>query len=85
MPLENEMQTPKDFRGKTGKINYLTLAIFYSLRKNYYLTLLSNTGILNRAMVIIVALYILLGITGYIRYGADVQSTITVNLPAEDV
>lgn len=41
------------------------------------------TGILNRAMFIIVSLYIGLGLVGYIRYGADIQSTITVNLPNE--
>lgn len=58
MPLENEMRTPKDFRGPTG--------------------------ILNRAMCLIVAIYIGLGLSGYLRYGEAVQPTITVNLPQKD-
>lgn len=49
MPLENEMKTPKDFRGPTG--------------------------ILNRAMSIIIALYIGLGLAGYLRYGSEVDGT----------
>lgn len=59
MPLENEMKTPKDFRG--------------------------SVGILNRAMCLIIALYLGLGLAGYIRYGKEVESTITVNLPQQDV
>lgn len=59
MPLENEMKTPKDFRG--------------------------ITGILNRAMCLVVALYIGLGLAGYIRYGTAIESTITVNLPQQDL
>lgn len=49
MPLENEMRTPKDFRG--------------------------STGILNRAMFIIMALYIGLGLAGYLKYGSKVAGT----------
>lgn len=59
MPLENEMKTPKDFRGPTG--------------------------ILNRAMSIIIALYIGLGLSGYLKYGAEVKGTVTVNLPEKDM
>lgn len=59
MPLENEMKTPKDFRGKTG--------------------------ILNRAMVIVVTLYVGMGLAGYIKYGSEIKATITVNLPEGDM
>lgn len=52
MPLENEMKTPKDFRGPIG--------------------------ILNRAMFIIIALYIGLGLAGYLKYGSAVKGTGTV-------
>ncbi|XP_055311595.1 proton-coupled amino acid transporter-like protein CG1139 [Sitodiplosis mosellana] len=41
------------------------------------------TGILNRSMFLIVSLYISLGFFGYIKYGADIESTITINLPNE--
>lgn len=44
-----------------------------------------TTGILNRAMFLIVSLYIALGLLGYIKYGADVQPTITVNLPEKEM
>lgn len=43
------------------------------------------TGILNRAMVLIVSLYMGLGLFGYLKYGADVESTVTVNLPEEEM
>lgn len=43
------------------------------------------TGVLNRAMVLIVTLYIGVGLAGYIKYGADVESTVTVNLPQQDM
>lgn len=59
MPLENEMKTPKNFRGPTG--------------------------ILNRAMAIIIALYIGLGLAGYLKYGAEVKGTVTVNLPNDEL
>lgn len=59
MPLENDMKTPREFRGVTG--------------------------ILNRAMVLIVTLYIGLGLFGYIKYGAEVKPTVTVNLPDNEM
>lgn len=49
MPLENEMKTPKDFKGPTG--------------------------ILNRAMAIIIGLYTGIGLVGYLKYGNDVSPT----------
>lgn len=39
------------------------------------------TGILNRAMFLIVALYIGIGLSGYIKYGPDTNPTVTTNLP----
>lgn len=59
MPLENEMKTPKDFRG--------------------------TTGVMNRGMVVVVLLYGGIGLAGYIKYGTDVESTVTVNLPPQDM
>lgn len=59
MPLENEMKTPKKFRG--------------------------TTGILNQAMFIVVALYIFFGLCGYLKYGSDIKSTITLNLPEKEL
>lgn len=38
------------------------------------------TGVLNRAFAIIVALYITVGVFGYLRYGDDIKDTITLNL-----
>lgn len=43
------------------------------------------TGILNRAMCLIIALYIGLGFLGYIRYGDNVAATVTINLPADEL
>lgn len=43
------------------------------------------SGIMNRAMVLIVALYIGLGLAGYIKYGETIEATITINLPQQDM
>lgn len=59
MPLENEMKTPKDFRG--------------------------STGVLNRAMCLVVSLYTALGLAGYLKYGENVAATVTLNLPENEL
>lgn len=38
------------------------------------------TGILSRGFAIICTLYIGMGLFGYLRYGADIKPTITLNL-----
>lgn len=43
------------------------------------------TGILNRSMCLVVALYIGLGLSGYLKYGSTIKSTITLNLPQDDL
>lgn len=43
------------------------------------------TGILNRSMFLIVFLYVSLGLIGYLKYGSDVEPTITVNLPHNEM
>ena len=40
-------------------------------------------GVLNTAMVIVTSLYIAVGFFGYLKYGEDVQGSITLNLPVE--
>jgi len=42
-------------------------------------------GVLNRAMIPIVLLFISLGLFGYLKYGAAVQGTITLNLPSNEM
>ncbi|XP_031626914.1 proton-coupled amino acid transporter-like protein pathetic [Contarinia nasturtii] len=42
------------------------------------------TGVLSRAFAIIVVLYIGMGLFGYLRYGAAIQETITLNLEAQN-
>lgn len=41
----------------------------------------STFGVVNCAMVISVTLYIIFGFFGYWKYGAQIQDTITLNLP----
>lgn len=43
------------------------------------------TGILNRSMCLVVGLYMALGLFGYIKYGPDVEPTITLNLPSNEL
>lgn len=40
-----------------------------------------NFGVLNKAMVLIVLLYIGMGLFGYLNYGPDSKGSITLNLP----
>ncbi|XP_023344937.1 proton-coupled amino acid transporter 1 isoform X1 [Eurytemora carolleeae] len=45
--------------------------------------MLGFNGVLNTSMVIIACLYISMGFFGYLKYGDDVESSITLNLPAD--
>lgn len=40
-------------------------------------------GLFNIGMVIIMSLYLLMGIFGYLKYGDDVKASITLNLPQD--
>lgn len=42
-------------------------------------------GVLNIGMTVIVALYIVMGFFGYIKYGAKAGGSVTFNLPPEEV
>lgn len=42
-----------------------------------------NFGVLNRAMIVIVSLYVGMGLFGYMKYGSSVSGSITLNLPNE--
>lgn len=42
-------------------------------------------GVLNKAMVVIVVLYVGMGLFGYLNYGDATKGSITLNLPAEDM
>lgn len=42
-------------------------------------------GVLNQGMVVIVFLYVGMGLFGYLNYGDDIQGSITLNLPADDM
>ncbi|XP_059490178.1 proton-coupled amino acid transporter-like protein CG1139 [Neocloeon triangulifer] len=43
------------------------------------------TGVFNQAMFVIVSLYVAVGACGYLKYGSDVQGSITLNLPNDNV
>ncbi|XP_028160775.1 proton-coupled amino acid transporter-like protein pathetic isoform X2 [Ostrinia nubilalis] len=42
-------------------------------------------GVLNTGMFFVVSLYAFIGFTGYLKYGPDTQSSITLNLPEDEV
>lgn len=44
-----------------------------------------TVGVLNRAMFIIIALYVGMGFFGYLKYGNDVRGSITLNLPQHEM
>jgi len=43
------------------------------------------TGVLNTGMVIVASLYTGVGFFGYLKYGEDVEGSITLNLPSDDM
>ncbi|KAG4078285.1 hypothetical protein HA402_012995 [Bradysia odoriphaga] len=43
------------------------------------------TGILNRAMVIVVSFFVGMGLCGYLKYGNDIEASITLNLPKHEL
>lgn len=43
------------------------------------------TGILNRSMCVVIALYVGLGLCGYLKYGSEIKSSITLNLPEQEM
>lgn len=42
-------------------------------------------GVLNKAMILIVFLYVGMGFFGYLNYGDDVEGSITLNLPKNEM
>ncbi|XP_059615528.1 proton-coupled amino acid transporter-like protein CG1139 [Phlebotomus argentipes] len=42
-------------------------------------------GVLNKAMILIVTLYVGMGLFGYVNYGSDVLGSITLNLPSSEI
>lgn len=41
-------------------------------------------GVLNTSMVLVSCLYIAVGFFGYLKYGDDVEASITLSLPVEE-
>ncbi|XP_031641031.1 proton-coupled amino acid transporter-like protein CG1139 [Contarinia nasturtii] len=44
-----------------------------------------NFGVLNRAMIAIIFLYVGMGFFGYLKYGAHIKGSITLNLPQNEL
>lgn len=42
-------------------------------------------GVLNQSMTVIVVMYVVFGLCGYLRYGADCEGSITLNLPKKEL
>lgn len=42
-------------------------------------------GVLNAAMITVVVLYAIIGFVGYVRFGDEVEGSITLNLPDGEV
>lgn len=40
-------------------------------------------GVLNKAMISIIILYVGMGLFGYLQYGKEVEGTVTLSLPNE--
>lgn len=40
-------------------------------------------GLFSLGMIVIISLYIIIGVFGYLKYGEEIKATITLNLPQE--
>lgn len=45
----------------------------------------TKCGVLNTSMIFIVILYVGMGLFGYLAYGVNVQGSITLNLPNQEM
>jgi len=46
---------------------------------------INKLGILNIAMAVVVVLYAVIGFLGYVRFGDEVQGSVTLNLPEDEM
>lgn len=44
-----------------------------------------NFGVLNRSMILIIFLYVGMGLFGYLKFGANIKGSITLNLPQNEL
>ena len=44
--------------------------------------MLGFTGVLNTSMVLVAVSYVAMGFYGYLKYGNEIKSSITLNLPS---
>lgn len=42
-------------------------------------------GVLNFGMFVIIVLYVLMGLLGFLTYGAEVEGAITLNMPKDEM
>ena len=42
-------------------------------------------GVLNTSMALVIALYLAMGFYGYLKFGEEIEASITLNLPPEDM
>ena len=47
--------------------------------------MLGGNGVLNTSMTLVVALYVAMGFYGYLKYGEDIEASISLNLPTGDM
>ena len=47
--------------------------------------MLGINGVLNTSMALVLALYVAMGFYGYLKYGEDIEASITLNLPPGDM
>lgn len=67
---------------KFAPCNFQVLALEYNMEDPKHFVGLC--GLFNIGMFIIISLYTLVGIFGYLKYGSEVKASLTLNLPQNE-
>ena len=59
------------------------IPIFYAMKEKSRFSALN--GVLNISIIVVTCMYYVIGFFGYLKYGLDSRSSITLSLPAEHV
>ncbi len=83
--LAKSSRLPLFFGTAIFAIEGISVVLPIENQMRYPKDMLGWNGVLNTSMGLVVALYVGMGFYGYLKFGEDIKSSITLNLPAADM